>query len=387
MSYQHGWTAVSNRSRGRNGWNGNNAWNDNRSRGTQAWVANAGWVANEDDGWQGGWIAYEDDGWQGTWVANEDDGWQDTDTDADTDARTAPDLGSQWRTVDNSLRGLPIPWGQLLPYLGKHQGDLPLFAKHQLTWTKRDHWTSPSCLSHCGHSCGCCRAANPEDWGSGCEACVALWYCKCVDRQALGSVTMYDGVSDIGREAHCVNNVVQGANAEDISWYDEFVAHGLILNGIHLRVLTPKKGAALVQPRREDLSETETESSSDYDEGKTYRMLQHREAKRLQIMEINRRQHVKEELEQIQRLKVCTKYNVKLASAACESGSVVVKELSKGSATSSNTVSNTTLPPKKKPQGATGGTNGNALWNKWGKVSSTGSSSSTAVAVPAAAAP
>ncbi len=99
MSYQNGWTADSNSSRGRSGWNANNAWNDSRSRGTQAWVANDGWVANEDDGWQGGWIANEDDGWQGTWVANDEEAGQD----ADTDATTAPDSGRDYSPTSSSM--------------------------------------------------------------------------------------------------------------------------------------------------------------------------------------------------------------------------------------------------------------------------------------------
>ena len=55
-----------------------------------------------------------------------------------------------------------------------------------------------------GRSCGCCRAANPEDWPSGCDICLDLWWLSIVDKrfrlfvsrqagQATGSAAV-DGV-------------------------------------------------------------------------------------------------------------------------------------------------------------------------------------------------
>ena len=57
------------------------------------------------------------------------------------------------------------------------------------TWTTRRHWEEG-----CSQSCGCCRAANDEDWPSGCEACQDLWYFRGVNREARIRVQMYDGI-------------------------------------------------------------------------------------------------------------------------------------------------------------------------------------------------
>jgi hypothetical protein len=45
------------------------------------------------------------------------------------------------------------------------------------TWNTRRHWEEG-----CSQSCGCCRATNYEDWPSGCECCVDLWYFRGLKR-------------------------------------------------------------------------------------------------------------------------------------------------------------------------------------------------------------
>ena len=57
------------------------------------------------------------------------------------------------------------------------------------SWTRGRHWEEG-----CSQSCGCCRAANDEDWPSGCEACQDLWYFRGVNREARLRVQMYDGI-------------------------------------------------------------------------------------------------------------------------------------------------------------------------------------------------
>ncbi len=57
------------------------------------------------------------------------------------------------------------------------------------TWTTRRHWEEG-----CSQSCGCCRAANWEDWPSGCEACQDLWYIRGVNREGRIRVQMYNGI-------------------------------------------------------------------------------------------------------------------------------------------------------------------------------------------------
>ena len=56
-----------------------------------------------------------------------------------------------------------------------------------LAWTGRKHWGG------CGQSCGCCRAENPEDWGSGCECCRTLLFLARVSRGLRGEVRQYSG--------------------------------------------------------------------------------------------------------------------------------------------------------------------------------------------------
>ncbi len=71
----------------------------------------------------------------------------------------------------------------ILRFLGAHidEGD---------AWTCRFHWQGDGC----GQSCGCCRAANEEDFASGREACQELWYFKTLNREARLRVRLYDGV-------------------------------------------------------------------------------------------------------------------------------------------------------------------------------------------------
>ncbi len=94
---------------------------------------------------------------------------------------------------------LATMWNHILPHLGQHKADPPLSAKHhpsrQKQWTKQKH------RQYCGDCCGWCVAANPEDWHDGCSKCLDMWTCMCIDRQAYGSVSAYDGASDLGPTA------------------------------------------------------------------------------------------------------------------------------------------------------------------------------------------
>jgi hypothetical protein len=57
------------------------------------------------------------------------------------------------------------------------------------TWAIHRHWEGG-----CSQSCGCCRAANDEDWPTGCEECVNLWFFRGANREARIRVRMYDGL-------------------------------------------------------------------------------------------------------------------------------------------------------------------------------------------------
>ena len=72
------------------------------------------------------------------------------------------------------------------------------FIGHPRGWSRLEHY------GWSGMSCGCCRAANPEDWPSGCDICLDLWWLSIVDKrfrlfvsrqagQATGSAAV-DGV-------------------------------------------------------------------------------------------------------------------------------------------------------------------------------------------------
>ena len=55
------------------------------------------------------------------------------------------------------------------------------YLGHESVWRCRadDRWRH---YAHCGQNCGCCRAANDEDWPSGCAHCVDLWYLSIVNQ-------------------------------------------------------------------------------------------------------------------------------------------------------------------------------------------------------------
>ena len=79
--------------------------------------------------------------------------------------------------------------GGVLTFIASHnEPDAP-------KWTKEDHW------GNCGQSCGCCRAQNPEDWGSGCQACVELWTLTTVSTWMKQAVQQFDGVSGVSAGA------------------------------------------------------------------------------------------------------------------------------------------------------------------------------------------
>ena len=71
----------------------------------------------------------------------------------------------------------------ILQFVGAH--DDPLYE-----WSRRRHWISIGC----GQSCGCCRSANEEDRGGGCEPCEDLWYFKGVNRSTRYRVSIYNGL-------------------------------------------------------------------------------------------------------------------------------------------------------------------------------------------------
>jgi len=54
------------------------------------------------------------------------------------------------------------------------------YLGHESYWRYRgdDRWRH---YAHCGQNCGCCRAANAEDWPSGCAHCVDLWFLSIVN--------------------------------------------------------------------------------------------------------------------------------------------------------------------------------------------------------------
>ena len=54
---------------------------------------------------------------------------------------------------------------------------------HEKPWAPNTHW---GC---CGQSCGCCRAANCEDWPSGCLVCLDAWTLTCIARVSHPSIS------------------------------------------------------------------------------------------------------------------------------------------------------------------------------------------------------
>jgi hypothetical protein len=76
-----------------------------------------------------------------------------------------------------------IPSQTILQFLGAHE-------HHADVWSRERHWDGDGC----GQSCGCCRASNPEDFGSGCESCQELWYFKTLCSSTRYRVSLYDGL-------------------------------------------------------------------------------------------------------------------------------------------------------------------------------------------------
>ena len=50
-------------------------------------------------------------------------------------------------------------------------------------------WGRVAHYGQCGQSCSCCRAANYEDWLSGCEQCLDLWELSLVNKRIRRTVT------------------------------------------------------------------------------------------------------------------------------------------------------------------------------------------------------
>ena len=76
-----------------------------------------------------------------------------------------------------------IPSEGILQYVGAHFD--PNFK-----WGRRRHWIGIGC----SQSCGCCRAANEEDRGSGCDSCADLWYLKCCSKSVRWRVSIFNGL-------------------------------------------------------------------------------------------------------------------------------------------------------------------------------------------------
>ena len=72
---------------------------------------------------------------------------------------------------------------KVLQFVGAH--DDPLYA-----WSTGRHWIGVGC----SQSCGCCRSADDEDRGSGCEPCEDLWYFKRASRGIRYRVRDYSGL-------------------------------------------------------------------------------------------------------------------------------------------------------------------------------------------------
>ena len=85
----------------------------------------------------------------------------------------------------------------VLQYIGSHVLGEEDSGRH---WNPVDHFGM-----HCGQSCGCCRAANPEDWGSGCDCCVDLWFARLTSKHMNGAIKDYDGRHDdkLRRHSSC----------------------------------------------------------------------------------------------------------------------------------------------------------------------------------------
>ena len=76
-----------------------------------------------------------------------------------------------------------IPCEGILQYVGAHYDDV-------YKWGRRRHWIGIGC----GQSCGCCRSANEEDRGSGCDSCCDLWYLKCCSKTTRWRVSIFNGL-------------------------------------------------------------------------------------------------------------------------------------------------------------------------------------------------
>jgi hypothetical protein len=77
-----------------------------------------------------------------------------------------------------------IPSETILQFVGAHFDE-------NFKWSRRGHWLGIGC----GQSCGCCRSANEEDFGSGCISCNALWDLKCVSRSTRWRVSIFNGLA------------------------------------------------------------------------------------------------------------------------------------------------------------------------------------------------
>ena len=69
----------------------------------------------------------------------------------------------------------------ILRFIGAHR-------EPAVTWTADGHWEE-----RCGQSCGCCRAANAEDYPTGCSCCLNLWNVRCLCCEARARLRMYNG--------------------------------------------------------------------------------------------------------------------------------------------------------------------------------------------------
>ncbi len=78
-----------------------------------------------------------------------------------------------------------IPSETILQFVGAH-------VDPNFKWSRRGHWLGIGC----GQSCGCCRSANEEDFGSGCISCADLWYLKCVNRSTRWRLSIFNGLAN-----------------------------------------------------------------------------------------------------------------------------------------------------------------------------------------------
>ena len=54
------------------------------------------------------------------------------------------------------------------------------YVGHDSDWRPLMPWRH---YGNCGQNCPCCRAANDEDWPSGCGHCLDLWYLSLADKR------------------------------------------------------------------------------------------------------------------------------------------------------------------------------------------------------------